>query len=164
MTTFCTLCSPSWPKFIAVLRCLLPLPHPQMCGAFSLMWCLKKKAIGAYINFLLAVGSQFCGGNITTNKTVSCQTLRWSQATPLFRGTNTCNILIFHTPQKNLCFYGEWPERSGFAGCEQRILDFNLQADGPLNKTPCTAGTSVTICDPQTLRILKIQLWGSILS
>lgn len=74
------------------------------------------------------------------------------------------HIDLSYPSEKSLCFYGEWPERSGLAGCEQRIPDFNLQADGPLNKTPCTAGTSVTICDPQTLRILKIQLWGSILS
>lgn len=73
-------------------------------------------------------------------------------------------IDLSYPSEKSLCFYGEWPERSGFAGCKQRIPDFSLQADGPLNKTPCTAGTSVTICDPQTLRILKIQLWGSILS
>lgn len=66
--------------------------------------------------------------------------------------------------EKPLNFYGDWSERSGFAGCKQRIPDFSLQADGPLNKTPFTAGTSVTICDPQTLRIFKIQLWGSILS
>ena len=66
--------------------------------------------------------------------------------------------------EKSLHFYGDCSERSDFARCEQRIPDLSLQADGPLNKTPCTAGTSVAICDPQTLRILRIQLWASILS
>lgn len=69
------------------------------------MWGLKERAIGADIHFLLAAGSQFRGGNINTNKTVSCQTLRWSQATPVFRGTNVCNTLIIHNPQKNLCVF-----------------------------------------------------------
>lgn len=93
----------AWILHLPMLRWLLPSPHPQRCRALSLMWGLKKKAIGAYIHFLLAAGSQFCGGNITTNKTVSCQPLRW----PLlfFRGANVCNILIFDTPQKNLCVF-----------------------------------------------------------